>query len=237
MLGYYDRIKPVYYSADRLWKHSLAVAQHARKIALRHGCDRATAETAYTAGLMHDLGKIVLACNFSHEYEGVQNTAKQHARTLWSVEKEVFGAGHADIGAYLLGLWGLPPEVCEAAAWHHQPLRSAKEEFTVLTAVHVANALEHELHPPDDGFAVSQVDTIYLARTQCLAEMDGWREEIVGKEAAEAAAADPANPFSARAAAKAKTEPAPRPSWLAGLLHWLTSFGKTPGKTTNQTAP
>jgi HD-like signal output (HDOD) protein len=178
---------------------------------------------------MHDLGKIVLACNFSHEYEGVQNTAKQHSRSLWSVEKEVFGAGHADIGAYLLGLWGLPPEVCEAAAWHHQPLRSTSEEFTVLTAVHVANALEHEMNVPDDGYAVSKIDTIYLARIQALNSLDAWREEVVGKATPSAAEASD-NPFSTSASVKAKSGPA-HTSWLAGILHWITSHLKSPGKT------
>jgi putative nucleotidyltransferase with HDIG domain len=230
MLGYYDRIKPVYYSVDKLWKHSLAVAQHARKIAMRQGGDRVLAETAYTAGLMHDLGKIVLACNFSHENEGVQNTAKQQSRSLWSVEKEVFGAGHADIGAYLLGLWGLPPEVCEAAAWHHQPLRSPSEEFTVLTAVHAANALEHEINVPDEGYAVSKPDTIYLARIQCLNNMDVWREEVVGKPAPVPEEASK-NPFSAAAAArKAKLEAPRPPSWFGAFVSWLASFGRAPAK-------
>jgi len=232
MLGYYDRIKPAYYSVDKLWKHSLAVAQHARKVALRHSGERVLGEASYTAGLMHDLGKIVLACNFSHEYEKVQNEAKHTARPLWIVEKETFGGSHADIGAYLLGLWGLQPEVCEAAAWHQQPLRSPSNEFTVLTAVHVANALERELNPSDEAWALSKVDTIYLARIGCLNELDGWREEVFGKQGPppEASAR---NPFSAAAAAKLRADAAPQSSKFAGFFHWLTSFWKPQGKPTH----
>ena len=227
MLGYYDRIKPAYYSVDRLWRHSLAVAQHARNLALRHSGDRAMAETAYTAGLMHDLGKIVLACNFCQQYEQAQKAARQQARLLWSVEKETFGASHADIGAYLLGLWGLPPAVIEGAALHHQPLRSASGEFTVLTAVHAANAFEHELTPPEDGYAVSQVDTIYLARINCLTPLDAWRDFVTGKETTPAE--PPPAPAVILPVVKTEAEPV-RISWLAGIFHWLASFWRPQGK-------
>ncbi|HWD18065.1 MAG TPA: response regulator [Verrucomicrobiae bacterium] len=241
MLGYYDRIKPAYYSVDRLWRHSLNVAQHARKLALLHGAARGVAEAAYTAGLMHDLGKIVLVCNFCQEYEKAQVAAAADGRALWQVEKETFGATHADIGAYLLGRWGMPTEASEAAALHHQPLRTASQEFTVLTAVHVANALEDEINPPDGGLPGSTVDTIYLARIGCLSQLDAWREAITGQAKAAAApapaaAASPAAvsaPVSAvPAAAPAPAAEAPRASWFASFFHWLGSFWQPSQKTT-----
>ena len=104
---------------------------------------RAGRKAAFTAGLMHDLGKIVLAANFDEQYRGAQSLARKQQMPLCEVEKEFFGAGHGEIGAYLLGLWGMPLDLLEVAALHHQPSRSINKGFSVLTAVHVANALEH----------------------------------------------------------------------------------------------
>jgi HD-like signal output (HDOD) protein len=60
---------------------------------------------------------------------------------LWQAEKEVLGATHAEVGACLLGLWGLPHAIVEATAWHHTPAEVHTETFTLLAAVHGASAL------------------------------------------------------------------------------------------------
>jgi len=224
MLGYYDRIKPAYFTVDRLWRHSLAVAQHARKLALRETGDEGLAETAHTAGLMHDLGKVVLACNFCQQYEETQKRAKREARPLWQIEKEVFGANHADIGAYLLGLWGLPAEVSEAAALHHQPMRSSAENFAPLTAVHIANAIEHEINPSHDGTVASTVDTIYLARIGCLKPIAEWRDEILGvKTETVPPPPMPAPVANSMPLAPARTETL-RASWIQSVLRWIAAM-------------
>ena len=67
--------------------------------------------------------------------------------TLVEGEQGVFGTTHAQVGAYLLGLWGLPDAVVEAVAWHHAPALARPKSFSPLIAVHVANFLDRELHP------------------------------------------------------------------------------------------
>ena len=77
LLNQYDKIKPVYFSVDRLWRHSTEVARAAKQLVLLQTEDSALAETAFTAGLMHDLGKIVLAANFDEQYRGAQSLARK----------------------------------------------------------------------------------------------------------------------------------------------------------------
>ncbi len=198
LLNQYDKIKPVYFSIDRLWRHSTDVARCAKQLTLMHTDDRAMAEIAFTAGLMHDLGKIVLAANFDEQYRGAQSLARKQQLPSSEVEREFFGATHGEIGAYLLGLWGMPLDLLEVAALHHQPSRSVNKGFTVLTAVHLANAFEYELHPDKEGGVVSKVDEAYLAENGLLDRLSVWRNAALTRD-------------YSKPAAKAKTESKVKP--------------------------
>lgn len=179
LLSQYDKVKPVYFSIDRLWRHSTEVAKNAKQITLYHTDDRVLAEAAFTGGLLHDLGKVVLASNFDEQYRGAQSLAAKQKLAPPEVEKEIFGASHGEIGAYLLGLWGMPVDVLEIAALHHHPADCSKDAFSPLTAVHVANALYHEMHPEKDGTIVSVVDEKYLEQIGVLGQLPEWRDAVL----------------------------------------------------------
>lgn len=183
LLNQYDRIKPSDFSIDGLWQHSTAVAQSARRLVFLETGDRAKAEEAFAAGLLHDVGKVVLAGNFGEQYQGAQSLAAKRQIPLWQVEKEIFGASHGEVGAYLLGLWGMPLEILEAAALHPEPSRSVNKCFSALTAVHVANVLEREVVARAEGRPAPPVDTGYLQEIGMLERLPAWREEILGPEA------------------------------------------------------
>ncbi|MEO8429502.1 MAG: response regulator, partial [Verrucomicrobiota bacterium] len=102
-----DKVKPLYFSADRVWRHSQRVGALAKRIAQTENVDQAIVDEAFTAGLFHDLGKLLMATNLPNEYSGAQGLALKNKIPLWEVERELFGATHAEAGAYLLGLWGL----------------------------------------------------------------------------------------------------------------------------------
>jgi HD-like signal output (HDOD) protein len=183
LLSQYDKIKPVYFSIDRLWRHSTDVARTAKQLTLMHTEDEALAETAFTAGLLHDIGKVVLAANFDEQYRGAQSLARRQKLPAWEVEHEIFGASHGEIGAYLLGLWGMPLDLLEVTALHHQPSRSISREFNTLTAVHIANVLEHELTPdPDEPEATAKFDNDYLEKVGIMDQMEYWRECVFKRE-------------------------------------------------------
>lgn len=175
LLSQYDKVKPAYFSIDQIWKHSTNVARTARVMALLETNDADCSSAAFTAGLMHDLGKVILAANFDSQYQEAHNVARQRQIPLWQAEKEVFGATHAEIGACLLTRWGLSPGIVKVVALHHTPIRSGDKTFTPLTAVHVANALEYEADPDPDGAAASTIDCEYLERIGMANRIDLWR--------------------------------------------------------------
>jgi HD-like signal output (HDOD) protein len=219
LLNQYDKVKPVYFSIDRLWRHSTEVARISRRLVLTLQDDPVVAESAFTAGLMHDLGKLVLASNFDEQYSGAQSLARRQHLPLWEVEKQIFGASHGEIGAYLLGLWGMPLDLVEAAALHHTPGRCLAKHFTPLTTVHVANALYYEIKPDKDGFIPPQVDEDYLEDLGLGGQLKRWREIVLAPDfgaAENRARPRETGPIRKAAAAVAKPEvraakPAPAP--------------------------
>jgi len=83
---------------------------------------------------------------------------------------------HAEVGAYLLGLWGFPAPVVEAVAMHHFPKPSPNRSFSLVTALHVANALAHERAETPSPTPPSEVDRQYLASIGMQNRLSSWRE-------------------------------------------------------------
>lgn len=128
------------HSIDDLWEHSRSVAELAGAIA-RAEADRAMAAEARLVGLLHDIGRLIFASQLPERYRDAIRLARDERLSLVDAEQRVFGASHADVGAYLLALWGLPDVLVEAVAWHHSPGRCPATSFGPLTAVHAAEAI------------------------------------------------------------------------------------------------
>ena len=178
LLSQYDKLKSACFSMEALWQHSTDVAQAAKDLVLMHNGDRNMAATAFTAGLMHDLGKVILAANFDEQYGGAHSLARKQQLPLCDIEKEIFGATHGEIGAYLFGLWGMPLDLIEVLAFHHEPGRTIHKEFSALTAVHVANALEYEFHPHAEGMVPPRIDQAYLEEIGVLERLSLWHAAV-----------------------------------------------------------
>ncbi len=177
----FDQVKPNYFSIDKLWRHSMAVAHMARKVAQWEDMDEATAEEAYTAGLLHDIGKLVLANSFGEQCQQAQKLALEQNLPLWNVEKQMFGASHGEIGAFLVANWGLPVALAETAAFHHIPLATESPQAGALLAVHAANALVYEQNPDPDVPLAPAVDEEYLRRLGLEGHAQMWRDMLAGK--------------------------------------------------------
>ena len=136
-----DKLKPLYFSMDRVWKHGQSVAELAIKISQTMGCDAETSSNVFTAGLLHDIGKIALALNFEEDYERIPKDAEKKGISVHQAEEDFFGASHAETGAYLLALWGMPLPIVEAVAGHHWSTDRLSKEFPAVTALHLANRL------------------------------------------------------------------------------------------------
>lgn len=138
----------VYKSAKKappndLWEHSLKIALTARRIAQGQSLTHEQCEKAFLAGLLHDIGKIVLMANVPDDYLEVTTFARTCNIPVHAAEQRKFGATHAQIGAYLLALWGIQEDVVKIVQHHHSMEDfPADGEFTALAAVHAAHAID-----------------------------------------------------------------------------------------------
>ncbi len=162
-------------SLGALWRHSVVVGAFARQIARAEGSDRKSVDAAFVAGMLHDVGKLVLAVNLPTTYQAVGALVELEGTSLFEAERKQLGANHAQVGAYLLGLWGLPHPVVEATAFHHEPNSQAADHFTGTTAVHVANGLDHERHASDEVGVPPAFDLSHLARLGLTERLLVWR--------------------------------------------------------------
>ena len=164
------------FNMDRLWEVSMETGALARAIAKAEQASTLMTDQAYTAGLLHDVGILVLAANVMKQYDAMAKTAHDQGIPLWEVERQELGVTHADVGAYLLGLWGLGDPVIEAVAFHHHPSDCVGNTFSPLTAVHVANVLQEELSPRATGDVPSLIDVTYLDTLHLTDRLPHWRE-------------------------------------------------------------
>ena len=172
----FEQSKMKNFSIERVWKHSLATGLVAQKIARLQKADRAFTDEAYVAGMLHDIGKVMLAASLPDLYEEAVNLSVAEKIPLVEAERETFGVNHAQVGAYLLGLWGLPITIVEAVAFHHDPQQSGVKTFSPLTTVHLASALERQLCDPEANPAEISIDTEYLADLDLDERLEDWRD-------------------------------------------------------------
>ena len=121
-----------------LWDHSVAVASLAQRIAISESCTKETVEESFTAGLLHDIGKVVFLSEMLAEYRHILGTGPD---LISELELEQLGCTHSQVGAYLMSIWGLPVPLVHAVAFHHCPSKTAETKFSSLTAVHAADAI------------------------------------------------------------------------------------------------
>ena len=161
-----------------VWEHSVTVARVAKRLTLAEAPDENAAECAFLSGLLHDTGKLVLAANMPEKYRSVVRLAGNRANVFPTVERNVLGASHGEVGAYLMGLWGFPYEVVEAILLHHSPERTEQKIFNPLTAVHAANALV--LANECDGIALpsATLNLEYLTQIGMVERIPLWEQMV-----------------------------------------------------------
>jgi HD-like signal output (HDOD) protein len=168
VLGTPPEVKVAGLSLAREREHALLCAQVARALVP----DTLLAADAYLAAALHDIGKLVMAAELPEEYAQILATAQRKRQPLHLAERDVLGTSHAEIGAYLLGLWGLPDNVIEAVAFHHRPRVVGSGSFDLLAAVHIANHLVQG-EPAADRSAGLDMD--YLRELGVVDRLPEWR--------------------------------------------------------------
>jgi HD-like signal output (HDOD) protein/CheY-like chemotaxis protein len=150
----------------------IRIGNLAMKIAKREQGSTQLLEQAFTAGALHNIGQLIFAANLPTQYAALYRSTKSRGQ-LEEEERRVFSSSHADVGAYLLAIWGLPSPLVEAVGFHHEPSRSKDTSFTPLTAVHVARGL---LQEAPSRTKTAPFDTKYLARLELTDRVDVWRQ-------------------------------------------------------------
>ena len=128
------------FSIDEFQNHAQLTSQIVRTFTL----PKAVRDAAVSGGMLHDVGKLVLAARLPERLQETLQIALEQKRPPHEVEVELYKVTHAEIGAYLLGLWGLPAAVTEAVAYHHAPLQVPHEGLDAVSVVYLSNVLAHE---------------------------------------------------------------------------------------------
>jgi len=168
-------------SIEAINAHSLLAGRIANHII----DDPDMAKDAFAAALLHDVGKLILAAHLPDVITQSIQHAETHGVPLHVAEQELGAVGHAEVGAYLLGRWGLPYPMIEAVAFHHSPARVNHTSFDLLSAVHVADALADEVAPQPQRGERPHLDLEYLERLGVADRLPAWRE-LAEREVGEA---------------------------------------------------
>ena len=133
-------------------------------------------EAAYSAGLLHSIGLLVLASQLSEDWARIVDEAREQQRSLLEVERLVLGVDHGQIAAALLSLWGLPHDVIEGVAQHLHPSPVAGFGGKLVGVTHVASRLADEISPGYlDGVPTTPIDHEYLQADGSAESLDDWR--------------------------------------------------------------
>ena len=127
-----------------LTSHSMATGLCAQAIAAAELSEPSAPGEAMTAGVLHDIGRFVLAVAVGDQYATTLSTMRTEGIDLLEAEQRTLGVQHPEVGAYLLGLWGLPHSIVEAAALHHAPFAEDTQQVDLTLIIAGANLLARE---------------------------------------------------------------------------------------------
>lgn len=165
-----DAANPWSKHINKLWEHSLKVAKFSKAMAVEETSEPKIVETTYIGGLLHDLGKIVL-WQIEGYFEDIERLQNEYHITSTEAEYVLYHTSHAEIGAYLLGIWGLPETLVEIVCYHHHPSNLLPKIFGPLSMVHISD------HILNHGV----LDQAYVEELKLSDKINHWNE-IFSKE-------------------------------------------------------
>jgi HD-like signal output (HDOD) protein len=157
---------------ESMQKHAHLVAAIAGVLPI----DQKARDATIVAALLHDIGSLFLASTMPDQFCLVQSFARVHNCKLFEAEEKLLGTSHAEIGAYLLGLWGIPNITVEAIAHHHHPTRISHTGFDSAVAVYIADLLAYELNAHPKGTAELEIEDSDRASLETLGILSRFSE-------------------------------------------------------------
>ncbi len=162
---------------ELLWSRSLIVGKIARAIAARESDDKELISNAFLAGILHDIGQLVLISHLPTRYRQVLVLAREKNITMPEAEQAIFGAWQGAVGAYLIGLWGFAAPIVEALGFHAIIDRYPATAFTPALAVHVASVLYYRNRPEEIIGKEMELYTPALEKLGMLDKLSQWQEQ------------------------------------------------------------
>lgn len=159
---------------EPLWTHSLQVAACARALAKHERLDQRLQNLAFLAGTLHDVGELVLHAGLGPEYAKLVRVSEAEGAPIEDVERKHLGATHAQVGAYLLGLWGMPEAVVRAVAAGHGLAEHARDELMPLL-VHFSDVFVGRAMP-SAAAPHARLDRNWMGRRDAAKRLASWRE-------------------------------------------------------------
>jgi len=178
-VGVFSEINPANhtsFSAASLWSHSVTTAAFAKKIAQAETGDKAIIDSSFIAGMIHDIGKLLLFSHVQKPFIEAVEMANDTGMALEECEQDIFSATHGDVGGYLIGLWGLTGDVIEAITFHHRLDSYPGTTFSPAIAVHAADVIYYKLHPGQNIGAPPELNEEYLKLAGLDGRLERWTE-------------------------------------------------------------
>ena len=166
------------FNLEEMAEHSLQVGSLGRRIAQAEGLSNEIASEAFTSGLLHDVGKLILASYANDQFAIAIARASSESISLADAESQLLGIRHDEIGGYLLALWGLPQSIVEGVAFHHSPKRCESGELTTPAIVYIANHLVMDLDDPQDQTRFDD----FIRELGLVDRVAAWSEHAVQPE-------------------------------------------------------
>ncbi len=148
VLSTFKGIPDTIVNMNLFWRHSLGVAIIARNLAIH--CRETNPERFYLAGILHDVGRLIILENLPEESKEIISRQNEVGGIMWQIEREVLGFDHADVGAALARAWELPLSLEEIIGNHHNPARSKRYPLET-TIVHLADIIAKAMELGSSG--------------------------------------------------------------------------------------
>ena len=148
ILANFKGIRDKQVNMNLFWRHSLGVAIIARNLAIH--CREPNPERFYLAGIMHDIGRLIILENLPEESKEIMDRQREIGGIMWQIEREVMGFDHADVGAALAKHWNLPLSLEEIIGNHHNPGRSKRYPLET-TLIHLADIIAKSMELGSSG--------------------------------------------------------------------------------------
>ena len=159
--------------------HCMLVATCAKDIARAEKGSQEDEDNTFAAGLLHMIGEVIFMSYMPKEYREAHDQMKKQHISLVDAEEAIFGASYAEVGAFLLGIWGLKNVITEAIVYHLKPSECLRKNSLVLTALHASRAILDEIKntsSTDEDSVFVKLDMNYVELAGKSDRIQQWRE-------------------------------------------------------------